>query len=102
VEEDQARTLSRDADRRLGGGRRDGHAEVISIAAWTETSPCLCLPAPEIENPRVSDTWNWVVIGPRVVVGLGENFTPSITSRSGRLTCETWTAAPRCVDSQER
>jgi hypothetical protein len=50
--------------------------------------------APEIENPRVSDTWNRAVIGPRPLAGLGENFTPSMTSRFGRLTCETLMTAP--------
>src|SRR5579864_248658 len=35
---------------------------------------------------------------PRVVAGLGENFTPSMINRFGRLTCETWIAAPPWAD----
>src|SRR5436305_11524332 len=57
-------------------------------------SPSTYTSAPEMEKPRVSDTWNLAVIGPRVVAGVGENFTPSMTSRFGRLTCATWMAAP--------
>jgi hypothetical protein len=54
--------------------------------------------APEMENPRVSDTWKRAVITPRLVAGVGENFTPSMMSRFGRLTWATEMAAPPWVD----
>src|SRR5437588_3256568 len=71
----------------------------VSGAPYTQPygSPSTYTSAPEMENPRVSETWNRAVIGPRLVAGVGENFTPSMISRFGRLTCATWMAEPPCA-----